>query len=123
MSGMLNQQYTLIKLRAEIEGRKRRVCWRCKRFRYLACNYRNKNVKEKEKPISQNKFEVIANRVIQCRVEKEIKVKRQEIIEEVKCFRCWSIGHLKWECPNIEVKKKKKRKEETAYIARPQKMQ
>ena len=40
-------------------------------------------------------------------------------MEEVKYFRYWGVGHLKWECPNIEVEKKKKREEETAHVARP----
>jgi len=123
MSKMLNQQYTLTKLRAEIEGREGRMYWGYKRFRYLVYNYRNKNIEEKRKSISQNKFEVIVSRVIQCGVREEIKVRRQETIEEVKCFRCWGVGHLKWECPNIEVEKKRRRKEEAVYVARPQKVQ
>jgi len=65
---------------------------------------------------------VIVSRVIQCGVREEVKVGRQEIMEEVKYFRCWGVGHLKWECPNIEVEKKKKREEETAHVARPQKV-
>ena len=32
-------------------------------------------------------------------------------MEKVKCFRCWKVGHLKWECPNIEVEKKKRKKQ------------
>jgi len=103
LSRILNQWYALAKLRAEIEGREGRVCWGCKRFRHLACNYRNKRVKKKKKSVSQNKFEVIASRVMQCGVREEIKVRRQETMEEVRCFRCWGIGHLKWKCPNIKV--------------------
>jgi len=60
---------------------------------------------------------------MQCRVREEIKVRRQEMIEKVRCFRCWSVGHLKWECPNIEVGKKRRREEEAACVARPQKTQ
>ena len=123
MSGMLNQQHTLAKLRTKIEGRKGKIYWGCKRFKHLAYNCRNKNMEEKKKPISQNKFEVIVSRMIQCRVGKEVKVRRQEIIEEVKCFRCWGVGYLKWKYPNIVVEKKKRRKKETAYITRPQKAQ
>ena len=62
---------------------------------------------------------MIVSRVIQCGVREEVKVGRQEIMEEVKYFRYWGVGHLKWECPNIEVEKKKKREEETAHVARP----
>jgi len=79
-------------------------------------------VEEKGKPISQNKFEVIVSRVMQYRVGEEVKVRRQEMIEKVKYFRCWSIGYLKWEYPNIEVEKKKRRKKKTSYMARPQKV-
>ena len=45
------------------------------------------------------------------------------MMEEVKCFRCWGIGYLKWKCPNIEVKKKKRKEKKMAYVARPQKVQ
>jgi len=86
MSRMLNQQCTLTKLRVEIEGRKGRVCWKCKRFEHLAHNCRNRKGKIKEKPIPQNKFEVIASRVIQYRVREEVR--RQEMEKrEVQCFR------------------------------------
>jgi len=47
MGGILNQQCALAKLRAEIEDRKERVCWRYKRFGHLVYNYRNKKGKEK----------------------------------------------------------------------------
>ena len=64
ISGMLKQWYALTKLRAEIERRERRVCWECKRFRYLACNCRNRKEEIKGKLTPQNKFEVIASRVM-----------------------------------------------------------
>jgi len=64
MSSILNQQYTLTKLRVEIEEREERMCWECRKFRHLACNCRNKKEEAKRKLISQNKFEVIANRVM-----------------------------------------------------------
>jgi len=99
------------------------VCWRCKRFGHLACNCRNKKWEKKEKLILQNKFEVIASRVIYCRVREEVKVRRQEITEKVKYFRCWSVGHLKWKYPNIEVEKKKRREKEAVHVARLQKVQ
>jgi len=72
----------------------------------------------KGKPVLQNRFEVIASRVIQCRVREEAKVRRQETVKEgVQCFRCWKIGHYKWECPNIKVEKER-RSEEVAHVAR-----
>jgi len=61
---MLNQWYALAKLGIEIEGREGRVYWGCKRFRHLAHNCRNKRVEEKGKLILQNKFEVIASKVM-----------------------------------------------------------
>jgi len=68
MSDLLNQKHALAKLRAELEGRKERMCWCCRKFRHLAHNYRNKRGEMKRKPIPQNKFEMIVSRVIQCEV-------------------------------------------------------
>jgi len=78
----------------------------------------------KRKPIPQNKFEVIASRVMKCRVREEVKMRRQEMVEEeeVRYFRCWGIGHYKWECPNIEVERRQQ-EEEAVYVVKPQKAQ
>jgi len=76
MGSMLNQQHALAKLRAEIEGREGRVCWGCRKFGHLACNCRNKKEEEKEKLIPQNRFEVIASRVMQCGVRGEVKLRK-----------------------------------------------
>ena len=51
MSSKLNQQYALTKLRAEIEERERRICWKYRKLRHLAHNCRNKKEKAKGKPI------------------------------------------------------------------------
>jgi len=51
INGMLNQWYTLAKLRAEIEKREERVCWECKKFGHLACDYRDRKGEIKGKPI------------------------------------------------------------------------
>jgi len=80
MSGMLNQWHTLTKLRAEIKGREERVCWKCRKFGHLVYNCRNRKKEIKGKLTSQNKFEMIASRVMQYRVKEEIKVRRQEIV-------------------------------------------
>jgi len=89
MGSMLNQQRALAKLRAEIEGREGRVYWGCRKFGHLACNCRNEKEEKKGKPIPQNRFEVIASRVMQCGVRGEVKVRKQETVEEeVQCFRC-----------------------------------
>ena len=64
MSRMLNQQYALAKLKAEMEGREERVYWGCKRFEHLVHNCRNNKKEEKRKLIPQNKFEVIVSSVV-----------------------------------------------------------
>jgi len=96
---LLNQKQALAKLRAELEGRKEKICWYCKRFRYLAQNCRNKKKKRKKKLISQNKLKMLASRVMRCEVE-DVIIKRQEVEEEkvVKCFRYWGEEHymLQW---------------------------
>ena len=81
MGSMLNQWCTLAKLRAEIEGRKERVCWGCRKFGHLAHNCRNMR-EAKGRLVPQNRFEVIASRVIQCGVREEAKVRRQETVEK-----------------------------------------
>ena len=75
MSSMLNQKKALAKLRAELKEREERKCWGCKRFRHLACNCRNKKEEEKRKAVSQNKFKVLASKVMQYRVRGESKVR------------------------------------------------
>jgi len=73
---MLNQQCALAKLRAEIEGREERVCWEYRKFGHLVHNCRNRKKETKGKLISQNKFEMIASRVMQCRVKEEVTVRK-----------------------------------------------
>jgi len=51
MSRILNQQYALARLRAEIERKERRMCWGYKKFGHLVHNCRNKKEKAKRKPI------------------------------------------------------------------------
>jgi len=121
MSSMLNQKKALAKLRVELEERERRKCWGCK-FGHLAHNHKNKKREEKGKAVPQNKFEVLASRVVQCRVRGEVKVKQQKT-EVVRCFRCWEEGHFKWECPKLKEEKQKRREEEVAHVIRPQNVQ
>jgi len=122
IGSILNQWHALAKLRAEIERREGRVCWGYRRFGYLACNCRN--MKEaKGKLVPQNRFEVIASRVMQYGVREEAKVSRQETGEKgVQCFRCWGTEYYKWECPNIKVEKERRSKR-VVCVARPQKVQ
>ena len=65
---------------------------------------------------------MIASRMIQYGIRKEVKVRRQEIVEEeeVKCFRCWGIEHNKWKYPNIEVERRQQ-EEEAVYVVKLQK--
>ena len=51
-------------------------------------------------------------------IRKKVKVKRQERVEKVQCFRCRGIKYYKWECPNIEVEKEKRRQKEVVYSIR-----
>ena len=77
----------------------------------------------KGKPVPQNRFEVIASKVMQYRVREEAKVRRQETVEEgVQCFRCQRVGHYKQKCLNIKVEKER-RSEEVVYAASLQKAQ
>jgi len=56
-------------------------------------------------------------------MRKEAKVRRQKTVEEgIQCFRYWGVGHYKWECPNIKVKKER-RSEEVVCAASLQKVQ
>ena len=94
MSDMLNQRRALAELRAELEGRKERICRKCEWFGHLAQRCRGK---EEQKKIVNNRFEALGSRVMQCGVR---EVRRQETEKEVvKCFGCGKEGHKKWECP------------------------
>jgi len=75
MSNLLNQKHALAKLRAELEGRRRRVCRCCKGFGHLAWNCRNRDREKKRGIVLQNKFEVLSSRVIQCDV-RETTIRR-----------------------------------------------
>ena len=61
---------------------------------------------------------MLASRVMRCGVREEVKVKRQEVVVELQCFRCREIGHYKWKCPNIEVEKERRRQEEAEHPIR-----
>ena len=60
---------------------------------------------------------------MQCRMREEVKVRKQETVEEgVQCFRYWRMGHYKWECPNIKVEKER-RSEKVVHAVSLQKAQ
>jgi len=123
MSNLLNQKHALAKLKAELEGRRERIYQCCRRFGHLVYNCRNKNEEEKGKSILQNRFEVIASRVMQCGVKEKVEIRKQETVEEgVQCFRCWRIEYYKWECP-VTKEEKERRSKEAAYVVSLQKVQ
>jgi len=109
MSSLLKQQRALAKLREELEGREGRKCWECQQFGHLAKNCRSKGRKDEKKKKGENRFEVLANRVMQCGVR---EVRRQKVVEDkMRCFKCGEEGHKKWECPK---RRDMKREEEEA---------
>jgi len=123
MSNLLNQKHTLARLKAELEGRRERICQCCRRFRHLACNCRNKNKEEKGKSILQNRFEVIVSRVMQYGMKEKVEIRKQETVEKgVQCFRCRRIGYYKWECL-VTKEEKERRSKEAACAVSLQKVQ
>jgi len=76
MSNLLREKHALALLRAKLEGKQERECWKCKGFGHQA-QYCRREKKEKGKLISQNKFEVLASKVMKC----EVELRRQETIE------------------------------------------
>jgi len=109
MSSLLKQQRALAKLREELEGREGRKCWECQQFGHLAKNCRSKGRKDEKKKKGENRFEVLANRVMQCGVR---EVRRQKVVEDkMRCFKCGEEGHKKWECSK---RRDMKREEEEA---------
>jgi len=94
MSSFLKEKHALASLRAKLEGRQERECWKCRGFGHWAQHCR-KEEKEKGKPTPQNKFEILASRVMRCRVE----LRKQEVEKrwKVKCYKCGEEGHYhKW---------------------------
>ena len=110
---MLKKKRAFTKLRAELEGKKGKLCWRCKKFGHLAHNCRNKEGEEKGTNTPENKFEVLKSRVMQCGVEVKTIWKQEVVV--VECFKCGEKGHKCRECPLWE------RRERVACVAKPQK--
>jgi len=96
ISNLLKEKCTLAKLRKELERRRGKLCRNCKEFGHLVHNYRNKKEGEKRTTTSQNKFEVLLSRVMQCGM-KERMIRRQEIVE-VEYFKYGEKRHKYKEC-------------------------
>jgi len=62
MNNILNQWWTLTKLRTELEEKEKRKCFGCKRFEHLAYNCRKWRKIEKRRPSPHNKFKVLVSR-------------------------------------------------------------
>jgi len=97
MSNLLKEKCALVKLREELERRKGTLCRRCKGFGHLVHKCRNEKKEGKGTVTSQNKFEVLRSRVMQCRVE-ERTIKRVGVVE-VECYKYRERGHKYRECP------------------------
>ena len=100
MSNLLNEKYALTKLREELEEKREKLCFGCKGFGHLAQNCRKQKEVEKGVTISQNKFEMLKSKAMQCGVEE--KMIRRVAIVEVECYKCGERGHkcrkyLLWE--------------------------
>jgi len=88
MSSMLNQKHTLTKLRAELEGRPGKLCYECKKFGHLACDYRKKKEEEMRMLVPQNRFEMLLSRVMRCGVEIRKQERERKEEEAIWCFKC-----------------------------------
>jgi len=66
-------------MKSELKGRGGRKCWECKEFGHLVKNCRNKGgrVEEKKRKV-ENRFEVLASRMMQCGVK---EIRRQEMVK------------------------------------------
>jgi len=73
MSNLLKEKHALTSLRAKLEGRQERECWKYRGFRHQAQHCRKKE-EQKRKLTPQNKFKILASRVMTCGVE----LRRQE---------------------------------------------
>jgi len=90
MSNLLKEKCALTSLRAKLEGRREKEYWKCRGFGHQA-QYCRKEEKEKGKLTLQNKFEILASRVMKCGV----KLRKQEVEKRwrVKCYKCGEEGY------------------------------
>jgi len=120
MSNLLKEKYALAKLRAELEERQEKLCYRCKKFRYLVHNCRNRREGEKKTLIPQNRFEVLSSRVMRCRIEiRRQERDRKEEEKTICCFKCKEEGYQWKEC----LERRKERRKRVVQVVVPQKVQ
>jgi len=96
MSNLLKEKHALALLRAKLEGKQEREYWKCRRFGDRAQHCR-KEEEKKGKLTPQNKFEILASKVMRCGVE----LRRQEVKREewrVQYYKCRKEGHKCREC-------------------------
>jgi len=77
MSNLLKEKCALVSLKTKLEGRQERECWKCRGLGHQTQHCR-KEEKKKEKLTPQNKFKILASRVMRCGVE----LRRQEVKHE-----------------------------------------
>jgi len=97
LSNLLKEKHALAKLREELEGRKGKLCRSCKGFGHLTQNCRNKREEKKRTVVTQNEFEVLKSRVMQCGVKE--RMIRSIRVTEVKYFKYAEEEHKCRECP------------------------
>jgi len=112
MSSMLNQKCALAKLRAELEGRQGKLCYKCKKFGHLACNCRNKKEEGKRTSVPQNRFEVLSSRVMRYRVEMRRQEGNRKEREVIRCFKYREEKYQWKECP----RKRKEKRERVVQV-------
>ena len=93
MSNLLKEKHALPSLRVELKKRPRKLCYGYKKFRHLACNYRNKRERERRTSIPQNRFEILSSRVIRYRVEIRRQERERKEKKAIWCFKCREEGH------------------------------
>ena len=119
MSNLLNEKHALVKLRAELEGRKEKLCRCCKGFGHLAQNCRKQKETKEGVTMPQNKFEVLRSRIMQCGIEERVVRSMRMVV--VRCFKYREEGHKCRECL-LWIKRKNEGKE-AACVAMPHKAQ
>jgi len=116
MSDLLKQKCSLVKLREELEEKKRKLYRCCKKFGHLAQNCRNRKKKEKRKTIPQDKFEMLSSRVMQSG-ERGQHIRRQEEVV-VECFKYREKGHKCRKCPKRREESIRRVEKETAVCCK-----